>query len=99
MSAPKPRVDLDATRERLLRLGLAHAAEQLGERITAAVKDSVSPHRFLDELLEAEFGAREERRVKTSLRLSGLPLGLQLTAACGDDARVLHAAVRIAGLL
>jgi len=78
MSAPKPRVDLDATRERLLRLGLAHAAEQLGERITAAVKDSVSPHRFLDELLEAEFGAREERRVKTSLRLSGLPLGQTL---------------------
>ncbi|HEY8946760.1 MAG TPA: IS21-like element helper ATPase IstB [Polyangiaceae bacterium] len=78
MSTPKPRVDLDATRERLLRLGLAHAAEQLGERVTAAVKDSVSPHRFLDELLEAEFGAREERRVKTSLRLSGLPLGQTL---------------------
>lgn len=78
MSASKPRVDLDATRERLLRLGLAHAAEQLGERVTAAVKDSVSPHRFLDELLEAEFGAREERRIKTSLRLSGLPLGQTL---------------------
>jgi DNA replication protein DnaC len=78
MSAPKPRVDLDATRERLLRLGLAHAAEQLGERVTAAVKDSVSPHRFLDELLEAEFSAREERRIKTSLRLSGLPLGQTL---------------------
>jgi len=78
MSAAKPRVDLDTTRERLLRLGLAHAAEQLGERVTAAVKESVSPHRFLDELLDAEFGAREERRVKTSLRLSGLPLGQTL---------------------
>jgi DNA replication protein DnaC len=78
MSAPKPRVDLDATRERLARLGLVHAADQLGDRVTAAIKDSVSPHRFVDELLDAELGAREERRVRTSLRLSGLPLGQTL---------------------
>lgn len=78
MSAAKPRVDLDATRERLLRLGLAHAAETLAERVTASVKDTVSPHRFVDELLDAELGAREERRVRTSLRLSGLPLGQTL---------------------
>jgi DNA replication protein DnaC len=78
MSAAKPRVDLDSTRERLLRLGLAHAAETLAERVTASVKDTVSPHRFVDELLDAELGAREERRVRTSLRLSGLPLGQTL---------------------
>jgi DNA replication protein DnaC len=78
MSATKPRVDIDTTRERLLRLGLPHAAEQLAERVTAAVKDSVSPHRFVDELLDAELGAREERRVRTSLRLSGLPVGQTL---------------------
>lgn len=79
MSAAKPRVDLDLTRERLLRLGLAHAAETLAERVTAAVKDTVSPHRFVDELLDAELGAREERRVRTSLRLSGLPIGQTLS--------------------
>lgn len=78
MSAAKPRVDLDLTRERLQRLGLTHAAEQLAERVTAAVKDSVSPHRFVDELLDAELQAREERRVRTALRLSGLPLGQTL---------------------
>jgi DNA replication protein DnaC len=78
MSAAKPRVDLDITRERLQRLGLPHAAEQLGERITTAVKETTSPHRFLDDLLDAELGAREERRVRTSLRLSGLPLGQTL---------------------
>jgi DNA replication protein DnaC len=78
MSAAKPRVDLDVTRERLLRLGLGHAAEQLGERVTVAVKETISPHRFLDDLLEAELAAREERRVRTALRLSGLPLGQTL---------------------
>src|SRR6185295_3698973 len=78
MSAPKPRVDLDVTRDRLQRLGLMHAAEQLGERITASVKETTSPHRFLDELLDAELGVREERRIRTTLRLSGLPLGQTL---------------------
>ena len=71
----EPKVDLDITRDRLLRLGLQHAADVLGEQITAAIKASVSPHRFLDQLLEAELGCREERRIRTSLRLSGLPTG------------------------
>ena len=30
MSAGRPRLDIDATRERLLALGCVHAAEQLG---------------------------------------------------------------------
>ena len=42
MSAAKPRVDIDGTRERLLRLGLPHAAEQLAERVTAAVKPIIN---------------------------------------------------------
>ena len=75
---PRPRVDLDATRERLLKLGLQHAAEQLEERLSATVKESVSPHRFLDELLDLELSCREERRIKTALRLSGLPTGQTL---------------------
>jgi hypothetical protein len=46
--------------------------------VTAAIKDSVSPHCFVDELLNAELAAHEERQVRTSLRLSGLPLGRTL---------------------
>lgn len=72
------KVDLDQTRERLLKLGLAYCAEQLDLRISEAVKESTSPHRFLDALLEAELLSREERRIKTSLRLSGLPTGQTL---------------------
>ena len=76
--AAEPRVDLDATRERLLRLGLPQAAEVLERRISAAVKDSESPHRFVDQLLDEEIQCREERRVRTSLRLSNLPTGMTL---------------------
>jgi DNA replication protein DnaC len=68
-------VDLDATRQRLDRLGLVHAAEQLDTLISAAVKHNTAPHRLLDQLLDAELERREERRLQTSLRLSGLPTG------------------------
>jgi len=43
------------------------------------VKESTSPHRFLDGLLEEELRYREERRIRTSLVLSGLPTGQTLT--------------------
>jgi DNA replication protein DnaC len=74
-----PHVDLDKTRERLTRLGLVHAAEHLGEQVAIATKETHAPHRFLDNLLEAELAARDERRVRTSLRLSGLPTGQTLS--------------------
>lgn len=81
-TAPAPsqkgRVDVDRTRDSLEQLGLAHAAERLGELLTEAVKKEVPAHRFLDRLLEAELRQREERRIKTSLRLSGLPTGYTL---------------------
>ena len=73
-----PKVDLDATRARLARLGLARAAETIGEQLAHAVKESLAPHQLLDRVLEEEIAWREERRVKTSLRLSGLPVGQTL---------------------
>jgi DNA replication protein DnaC len=77
--APSPKIDLDLTRERLERVGLARAAVQLEGQVTNAVKDSMSPHRFLDLLLEEELTYREERRIRTSLKLSGLPTGQTLS--------------------
>ena len=79
-AAPKHKLDVDTTRERLTRLGLVHAAEQLEAQLSAAVKDSTPPHRFLDALLESEVHVREERRIRTSLRLSGLPTGQTLAS-------------------
>ncbi|MGH7288528.1 MAG: ATP-binding protein, partial [Myxococcota bacterium] len=73
--AVRLRAEVVEPRERLTKLGLVHAAETLGEHVAAAVKETHAPHRFLDTLLEAELAARDERRVRTSLRLSGLPTG------------------------
>jgi DNA replication protein DnaC len=73
-------VDLDSTRAQLERVGLFRAAEQLDALVGAAVQEEVSPHRFLDQLLAHELGHREERRVRTSLKLSGLPTGQTLAS-------------------
>ena len=78
MTKAKPQVDIDATRGRLERIGAGHASEQLDALLAAAVKEEMSPHRFLDQVLETELTFREERRVCTSLRLSGLPSGQTL---------------------
>lgn len=75
----EPQLDLDRTRERLERLGLTHAAEQLDGLINEAVKQSIAPHQMVDNLLDAELLRREERRLQTSLRLSGLPTGMTLS--------------------
>jgi hypothetical protein len=39
MSAGRPRLDIDATRERLLALGCSHAAEQLDPLLVEAVRE------------------------------------------------------------
>ncbi len=73
--APQPKVDIDQTRSKLERVGLLHAKDCLDELLGAAVKADGGPHRFLEELLDAELSWREERRIRTSLRLGGLPTG------------------------
>ncbi len=79
MSARKqPELDLDRTVARLERVGLGHAALALGERLSEAITGDWSPHAFLDRLLDQELNLREERRVRTALRLSGLPSGQTL---------------------
>ena len=74
------KVELDKTKDALLALGLEHAAEALPDLISQAIKDELAPHRFLDELLSIEGRHREERRIRTSLRLSALPPGQTLDA-------------------
>ena len=72
------RLDVDRTQGHLEQLGLTYASQRLPELLSEAVKGDVPPHRFLDELLNEEVCRREERRIKTSLRLSGLPPGQTL---------------------
>lgn len=73
-----PRVDLDRIAERCASLGLVHAAECLGELLEEAARDDLTPGRFLERVLEQEAERKNERRVATSLKLSGLPQGRTL---------------------
>lgn len=77
-SSNEPRVELDGTREKLAALGLMFAAEALGEELSEAVKHNRAAHQVLDRLLSREVRERDERRIKTSLRLCGLPPGMTL---------------------
>lgn len=65
------------TYERLVsqldRLGLWRAKETLPEALKSADQTTPGYAAFLDQLLEEEIAAREERRIKNALRLSGLP--------------------------
>jgi DNA replication protein DnaC len=78
MSAARVKVDLDATTERCTALGLAHAAECLSELVEEASRENLSPLGFFHRVLEREIERKTERRVATSLKLSGLPPGKTL---------------------
>ena len=56
------------------------AAEHLTDCLAHSAKSELPAHAFLDRLLDIELNEREERRVKTSLRLSGLPTGQTLAS-------------------
>jgi DNA replication protein DnaC len=72
------RVEVDGLREQLTGLGLVHAAAALAEELSEAVKHDRPAHAVLDRLLTKEVSARDERRVRTSLKLSNLPSGMTL---------------------
>lgn len=76
----KPTVDLDRTRDLLGKLGLTTAAERIEDLLSVAAKEDEPSHRFLDRVLQEELGQREERRVRTSLKLSSLPQGQTLAS-------------------
>lgn len=79
MKKTPPKLDLDQTREKLDKVGLVRACEHLDVLLAEAVKEETAPHLFLDRILEQELSFREERRVRTSLKLSGLPTGQTLS--------------------
>ncbi len=89
VSAAKPRLDVDATRGRLLALGCGYAAEQLGHLLSEAVRGEVPPHAFLDRLLAAKLSGRggqvaPVRRARGEGRAARL-LGAVLPLRRADD--------------
>lgn len=77
-AAQRPKLDIDRTRDQLIALGCGHAADQLGDVLNSAVAQDIAPHAFLDQLLGIELAGREERRIRTTLKLSNLPPGQTL---------------------
>jgi DNA replication protein DnaC len=73
-----PHLEIDGTRDKLVALGLGHAADALAEELAEAIKHNRPAHVVLERLLACEVNARDERRVKTSLKLSNLPPGMTL---------------------
>ena len=70
--------DLRTLVDQLVKLGLDFAAEALPAILTRAVKEDMGSPALLEQLLRGELEQREERRIRTSLRLSGLPTGQTL---------------------
>ena len=53
MTAPRVRLDIDATRDKLAALGCGHAAAALEPLLAEAVRSELAAHLFLDRLLDA----------------------------------------------
>ena len=73
MSAPskvRPKVDLDATGERLVRLVLDYGAEHLADCLVHSAKADLPTHAFLDRLLVVEITERNDRVVVELIRRS-----------------------------
>ena len=78
MSITRMKLDIDTTRDKLAALGCTHAAEALEPLLAEAVRDEIAPHLFLDRLLGVEVAGRDERRIRTMLKLSKIPTGQTL---------------------
>ena len=64
---------MDRIESNLNRLKLSRIYEVLGSLAKIAEEQEKSYLSFLDELLEEEVAAKEQRRIETALRISGLP--------------------------
>ena len=64
---------LDRIQSSLSRLKLSRMVEILGQVIKTSEKEGKSYLSFLEELLEEEVACKEQRRVETALKISGLP--------------------------
>ncbi|MGH7646616.1 MAG: ATP-binding protein, partial [Gemmatimonadaceae bacterium] len=73
-----PVVTLDPVAAKLATLGLDYPARCLAELVEQAARDEMSPLSFLELVLTGELERKDERRVTTMLKLSGLPSGKTL---------------------
>lgn len=72
--------ELDRSRALLERMGFECVPRVLSELLERAVREKLSLTQFLELVVGTERDFREERRVRTALRLSGLPVGKTIDA-------------------
>lgn len=72
------RSELDSTKQLLDQVGFEFVPAVIPELVERAVREELALTDFLDLVLVTERDSREQRRVKTALRLSGLPVGKSL---------------------
>ena len=79
-TSPRPAgtTTLDPVITKLSTLGLEYPATVLPELVEQAARDALSPLAFLDLLLTGQLERKDERRITTMLKLSGLPSGKTL---------------------
>jgi DNA replication protein DnaC len=59
-------------------LKLDHTAPCISEMVADAIRSKSNHMDFFEKILTAEYQAREESRIATSLKISGLPRGMHL---------------------
>lgn len=69
---------LETLRSKMEKLKLTYTAERIVELVERSVKEEEGPVEVLERVIGLEVDKREESRIATSLRLSGLPGGMQL---------------------
>ena len=73
-----PTVTLDPVAAKLATVGLDYPASCLPELVEEATREKLTPLAFLDQILTRQLERKDERRVVTMLKLSGLPPGKTL---------------------
>lgn len=78
LSKKAPVVTLDPVATKLATLGLDYPASCLPDLVEQCTREQLSPLSFLELVLTGELERKDERRVTTMLKLSGLPSGKTL---------------------
>lgn len=71
-------MSIEQVQQKMEMLRLNHTSGLLSELLDEATKSKVSALEFLEKVVSLEVQAREESRISTSLKVSGLPKGMQL---------------------
>jgi DNA replication protein DnaC len=73
-----PTTGLDESRKLLAKLGLEHIGDELPQLMERATREDLGLLEFFNLALKREWEQKEERRIRTSLKLSGIPNGYTL---------------------